>query len=179
MFKKILLGLTIVVTIFIGFIAFQLSSNSVESPPAKARFQQKNLEIIIDYHRPFKKGRNIFGGLVPFGKYWRTGANNATEIEFNKDLSFGGQKIVAGRYRLYTIPKESTWKFVLNSELDKWGLFEPNYELNVLMLDVNAANNFEVREQFEISFDESGQGASLILSWDQTKVEVPLSWKLP
>ena len=176
MFKKILLGLTIIVLIFIGFIAFQLSNNSVESPLDNISFQQRDLSISIAYHRPFKKGRNIFGGLVPYGKYWRTGANNATEIEFNKDLYFEGQKVTAGRYRLYTIPNENTWKIVLNSELDKWGLFEPNYDLDVFSIEVEALITTEIQEQFEISLDESGEGATLSLSWDKTKVEVPVSW---
>jgi hypothetical protein len=176
MFKKILLGLTLIVLIFIGFIAFQLSNNSVESPIDNIAFQQEDLSISIEYHRPFKKGRNIFGGLVPYGKYWRTGANNATEIEFNKDLYFEGQKVSAGRYRLYTIPNENTWKIVLNSELGKWGLFKPDNSLDILTLEVSSLVSTEIQEQFQIALEASDKGVILSMVWDQTKVEVPISW---
>lgn len=176
MFKKILLGLTIIILIFIGFIAFQLSNNSTQSPAANVKFLLEELVISIDYHRPFKKGRNIFGGLVPYGKYWRTGANNATEIEFNKELYFGDQKISAGRYRLYTIPNKDSWKIVLNSELDQWGLFEPNYDLDVVNIEVQSNLLNEIQEQFEIVLIPKSSGAALILAWDQTQVEVPISW---
>lgn len=177
MFKKILLGLTIIVLIFIGFIAFQLSNNSVESPVDNIAFQQEDLSISIEYHRPFKKGRNIFGGLVPFGKYWRTGANNATEIEFNKALYFGNQKISAGRYRLYTIPNENTWKIVLNSELGKWGLFEPDYNLDIMTIEVSSFGTAEIKEQFLIALKASDKGAILSMVWDKTKVNIPVSWE--
>ncbi|MFT4536723.1 MAG: hypothetical protein ACI9P5_004099 [Saprospiraceae bacterium] len=176
MFKKILLGLTIIVLIFIGFIAFQLSNNSTQSPPSNISIQSEELAISIDYHRPFKKGRNIFGGLVPYGKYWRTGANNATEIEFNKDVHFGDQKVSAGRYRLYTIPNENTWKIVLNSELGKWGLFEPDNSLDILTIEVSSLVSTEIQEQFQIALEASDKRAILSMVWDQTKVEVPILW---
>lgn len=163
--------------IFIAFIAFQLTNT--KSPAGQVAFSNSDISITIDYHRPSKKGRNIFGGLVPYGKYWRTGANNATEIEFSRDILFGSEKVKAGRYRLYTIPGEKNWTVVLNSELDKWGLFEPNYNLDVVRIEAESSQIQGIKEQFEILIKEDNEDTNLVLTWDQTRVEVPLLWSDP
>lgn len=75
----------------------------------------------IVYGRPLKNGRTIFGGIIPYDKVWRTGANEATEITFYKDVVFGGQAVKAGTYSLFTIPGKKEWTFILNKDLDIWG----------------------------------------------------------
>ena len=77
--------------------------------------------ITVTYGRPYKKERKIFGGLEPYGKVWRTGADQATQITFEKDGTFGGKPVKAGTYTLFTIPNPDEWTIILNSQLGQWG----------------------------------------------------------
>src|SRR6476620_592795 len=97
-----------------------------------------NGNIKITYGRPYKKGRDIFGGLEKYGKVWRTGADSATHITFKKDGTFGGKPVKAGTYTLFTIPNEKEWTIILNGELKQWGAFsyEQNKSKDVLQFNV-------------------------------------------
>src|SRR5205085_4120722 len=102
--KKILIGIGVVLVLFAAFVGFRLATTGKASPPATAQFSQGGLDVQVSYCRPSKKGRLIFGekaagALVPFGKYWRLGANAATEIAFSKNVTFAGRPVPAGRYR--------------------------------------------------------------------------------
>ena len=91
------------------------------------KIQDKNTEPLtarVIYSRPKKEGRTIFGGLVEYGKVWRLGANEATEVEFYQKVNIGGKKIAKGRYTLYAIVNESSWTFIVNKETDTWGSFK-------------------------------------------------------
>ncbi len=127
--------------------------------------------VSVSYGQPSKKGREIFGGLVPYGQVWRTGANNATEITFAADTKFGGQAIKAGTYSLFTIPGEKEWTIILNSELKQWGSFgyEKIKDKDVLKVKATPVKIKEVVEKFTIRFDSSN---NLILEWDTTQVSV-------
>ena len=125
--KRVFKILAIVAIVF----SFNAIEAQVKSPKGSAQITKDGVEVSIDYSRPYKKGRVIFGGLVPYNKYWRTGANLATEISFSKDVIFNDKKVKAGRYRFYTIPSEDSWTIVLNSELNKKGFYEPNHDLDV------------------------------------------------
>jgi len=120
--KKILIILGVVALVLaVAFLLFMRQTKS-HSPAATAVYNQDGLEIQVDYCRPYKKGRVIFGGLEPYGKVWRTGANEATVISFNKDLLIVGKPVKAGKYSLFTIPGEKTWTVILNKETGQWGL---------------------------------------------------------
>src|SRR5262245_4037499 len=126
--KKILIGIGALVVLFAAFIGYRIATTGKASPAATAQLSQGGLDIQVSYCRPSKKGRLIFGekeagALVPFGKYWRLGANAATEISFSKDVTFAGKPVRAGRYRMYAVPGATSWKVVLNSEVGKWGAF--------------------------------------------------------
>lgn len=149
----------------------------VKSPKGKVEITVKKTDILIDYSRPYKKGREIFGGLVPYNKYWRTGANLATEISFSKDVIFGNKPIEAGRYRLYSIPGEDKWIFRLNSELNKKGFYEPDHDLDVLEITAFPESMDQEFEQFTIELIKIKNGANAIFKWDKTKVTVPIKLK--
>ena len=139
------------------------------------------LTVKVFYNRPYKKGREIFGGLVPFDKVWRTGANEATTFETNKDLTIEGKKLKAGKYSLWTIPGQETWTIIFNSEHGQWGLNskgEANRDPNrdVLSVNVHAVQQEQQFEQFTISFEETGEDVEMVLIWDKTLVAVPLSY---
>lgn len=129
--------------------------------------------VSVTYGRPYAKGRDVFGGLEKYGKVWRVGADEATEITFKKDVMFGGTHVKAGTYTLFAIPEEKEWTMILNSELKQWGAY--NYEKikdkNVATLKVPAMEANPKVEQLTISAKDDG----LIIAWDDTKVSVPFS----
>ncbi len=152
------------------------------SPEELITFKQDNLEIRLYYNRPYKKNRTIFGGLVPYGEVWRTGANEATTFETNQDLTFEGNTLKKGKYSIWTIPGEETWTIIFNTEYGQWGIGpdgEANRDKNrdVLSLNVHPVQSEREFEQFTISFEKVGEEAEMVLIWDKTLVAVPFSYK--
>ena len=131
--------------------------------------------VRVIYSRPPKNGREVFGKLVPYGKVWRTGANEATEIKFYQDVELGGQKVKAGTYSFFAIPGEKEWTFVLNNDLDYWGAYSYNAKNDVLRVTAPTKELNRTVEHFTIQFERKGekQGA-MKLAWDKTLVEVPV-----
>ena len=176
-----LIGIAAIAAIvaFIGFM--QLKNTKSFSPEEEVEFEKEALSIKVFYNRPSKKGREIFGGLVPYDQIWRTGANEATTFETNRDLTIEGQTLKAGKYSLWTIPRENTWTIIFNSEHGQWGVNskgEPNHnpELDVLKVDVHAVQQDQEFEQFTIAFEETGEDAEMVLIWDKTLVSVPFTY---
>jgi len=136
------------------------------------------MNIRLDYCRPYIKGRKIFGELLPYRVYWRTGAKKSTLVEFSGDIRFGDQKIIAGKYRVYTIPDESEWVIALNSEFEKWDAWEPDYSLDVARMNVPVGFTSSLVDQFLVEMNETEKGADIVLSWDDTRVVVPITFIL-
>jgi hypothetical protein len=135
----------------------------------------------VFYNRPYKKGREIFGSLVPYDKVWRTGANEATTFETNKDLLIEGRTLKKGKYSLWTIPGEESWTIILNSEYGQWGIGSDgeanrNPKSDILTIEVIAVQQERVFEQFTISFERVGEDAEMVLIWDKTLVAMPFSY---
>lgn len=142
---------------------------------AMARSKDKSPLAKVVYSRPQKKGRVIFGELEPYGKVWRTGANEATEIKFYKDVTFAGKPIMAGTYSLFTIPEKDKWTIILNTELDQWGAYSYKKEKDVLRIDVTPKKTESAVEAFSIMFKDGGdKGADLLIAWDEVMIEVPI-----
>lgn len=176
-----LIGIAVIAALvaFIGFM--QLKNTKSFSPEEEVVFNQGDLAIKVFYNRPSKKGREIYGGLAPYDQVWRTGANEATTFETNKDLLIKGQALKAGKYSLWTIPRENTWTIIFNSEHGQWGLNskgEPNHNstLDVLKIDVHAVQQEQEFEQFTIAFEKTGEDAEMVLIWDKTLVSVPFTF---
>jgi hypothetical protein len=131
--------------------------------------------VTITYGRPYKKARDIFGGLVPYGQVWRLGADQATTITFKKDGKFGGKEVKAGTYTLFAIPAAYEWTFILNSELGQWGAFkyEENKSKDVLQVNVPVGTLEHEVEQFTIRLNNK---PSMIVEWDKIQVMVPMSF---
>ncbi len=130
--------------------------------------------ISVRYGRPYKKGRIIFGGLEPFEKVYRCGADSATTVTFDKDALFGGKLVKAGTYTLFVIPHPQSWTIILNSQLGQWGAFdyEKYKNLDVLHVDVPVTKLDNVVEQLTISLPPS----AMIIDWDQTQVAIPVAF---
>ncbi|WP_340202158.1 DUF2911 domain-containing protein [Ascidiimonas sp. W6] len=130
--------------------------------------------IKVVYGRPQKKGRKIFGGIVSYGDVWRTGANEATEITFYKDVTFGGKSIQAGTYTLFTIPSAKEWTVILNTDLDVWGAYAYNKAKDVASVSVPVKNDSKSIEAFSITFTKVDDGVHLNIGWDTERIAVPI-----
>ena len=181
MLKKILLGLGILLIAFVAFIGYGILFPA--SPPTSTSFSNGGLDILVNYSQPSKKGRLIFGpesdgALHPYGKYWRLGANSATEISFSQDVLFAGENVPAGIYRMYAVPGPESFEISLNSETEVYfGVAEPNYELDVVKVKIPITRPEAEVEKFTISFEADGSATMMNMAWDMILIQVPISIK--
>lgn len=180
MVKKILIFVGLVLLGVVGFLGYQILTTKSHSPFQTVTYQNSDTQISIEYCRPYKKGREIFGGLVPYDKIWRTGANEATVIRTNKDLKFGENTLNAGTYTLWTIPHQDKWAIILNSEVGQWGvkmdgLANCDISKNIFQFDVPIDSQTEDTEMLTMEIKEANQSIELILTWDKTRVVIPFS----
>ncbi len=143
------------------------------------KIQDKITEPLIArvvYSRPQKAGRVIFGELIEYGKVWRLGANEATEIEFYKDVKISNSKIKKGRYTLYCIPYADKWTLILNKETDTWGSFKYDMKKDLLRVTIPVQKQVELTEEFVMAFEKISGGAALAIAWDDVKLTLPISF---
>ncbi len=133
--------------------------------------------IRVTYSRPQKNGREVMGKLIPYGKVWRAGANEAAEIKFYQDVELGGKQVKAGSYSLFTLPAEKEWTIILSSDLDYWGAYSYNDKNDVLRVTAPVSQLDNVVENFTVQFAGKGEKqADMKMAWDKTVVEVPLKF---
>ncbi|SHH37669.1 DUF2911 domain-containing protein [Winogradskyella jejuensis] len=176
----------ILIILFIAALGLLLYSVFVEnifsprlSPKDSAAIELNDLKLKVEYNRPSKREREIFGALVPFNKVWRTGANEATTFKTNKNLIIQGMLLPKGNYTLWTVPMENSWKVMFNSGQYQWGvdekmepMWDPNYD--VIEIEVPTEKLNTTVERFTIAFDNTTGNLKLTLAWDNTKIEVPI-----
>jgi hypothetical protein len=178
--KRILIIVGIVGLLLAGLYFFLVNRTKSSSPETTVALEHKGASISVFYNRPYKKGREIFGGLVPFGKVWRTGANEATVFSTTKALSIGGRTLPAGKYSLWTIPQPEKWTVIFNSEHGQWGI-NFNGEANrkeandVLSAAASSVLSPTETEQFTISLEKMDTELELVFMWDKTLVVLPFS----
>jgi len=131
-------------------------------------------QLLVDYGRPLKRGRTVFGTVVPWGSVWRTGANAATQFRTDKALEMGGVLVPAGFYTLWTIPTSGGWKLIINGETGQWGT-EHKAERDLYQVDMQVSSLTRTVEQFTIGVAPGGQGGTLTLEWDQTRAAIPFT----
>ena len=176
--RKFLIVVGVLLVLVILFLVFGRKYYTKRfSPEDHAELMDRNFEALVFYNRPFKRGREIFGGLVPYGKVWRTGANEATWFETNKTLNIQGEILKPGRYSLWTIPNETAWRVILNSTIPPWGIdynseAARNPDTDVLVIDVPVTETDNVVEQFTIELSKENSGYALDFLWDKTDVKV-------
>ena len=132
------------------------------SPPATVT----GTNFTIEYSRPSLKGRKAFGELEPYGKVWRTGANEATTFEAKKDLKINGQTLPAGTYALFTIPGEQEWTIIFNKTAKQWGAYKYDEKQDALRVKVKPTKTAAPVEQFTIAADKT---STVTLAWDNTQ----------
>ncbi len=150
------------------------------SPEQNISYTKDDLQIDVFYCSPSKKDRVIFGELVPYGEVWRTGANEASTFSTNKDLLVAGETLPAGKYPLWTIPHEQSWKVIFNTKMYGWGVkitdqkAAREIEYDALVVEVDVSKSINIAEDFTISISDISPTTSvMMLSWDN--VVVPLT----
>jgi len=175
MLKKILIGLVVLVVIL--FVAFQIlrSRTKSSSPEVKQTYSVGNAKVNLFYCEPSKKGREIFGGLIKYGEVWRTGANEPTTFETDKNLVIDGKILPAGKYSLWTIPQKDNWTVIFNKDIPIWGdnsdgKAARNSKEDIIQVVVPVEKLNTSKEKLSIE----AQNNALTISWDMTKVTVPI-----
>jgi len=144
------------------------------SPPGLAECKFADGKTVrIDYSRPSAKGRKIYGGLVPYDKEWRTGANEATTFVANSNLEVGGAKVPAGNYTLFTIPSQKQWTLIISKKTGEWGIPYPGKGEDQARVPMRSEELSTPVEQFTISFEQtSPEACALRMDWETTRAEV-------
>ncbi len=170
---------TVVVCLVLLFaIGIAAQDNKPASPRGQAQYTfADGKKITVDYGRPSVRGRKIMGGLVPYDKVWRTGANEATGFTTDASLTIGGASVPAGKYTLYTLPTAGTWKLIINKQTGQWGT-EYDEKQDLARVDMNMKKLDKPVEQFTVSFDKAaGDSAVMKLEWENTSASVNIKEK--
>lgn len=168
----------IAVLVLVKQVQFQKKKSL--SPEEEVSYSDGDLKLQVLYNRPSKRGRKIFGELVPYGQVWRTGANEATTFQTNKQLTIEGKELAPGKYTLWTIPDSTTWTIIFNTEVGQWGINHKgeanrNPSLDMLTVKISPVVQERTFEQFTIAFEKIGEQSEMVLLWDNTVVAVPFA----
>jgi len=144
------------------------------SPRDTVRASVSGATLVVDYGRPSKRGRKVFGGIVPFNRVWRTGANLATHFTTDRTLRFGDLVLPPGRYTLWTLPAESGWTFIVNNQTEQWGTdYDPRFDR--FRVPMTTTTLPDVVEKFVIGVEPVADGGVIRLRWDTVEARVPFS----
>jgi len=193
-FVKSILIMKGIIFLFAATLSFSIATNAqtglppVDKSPMDMAYFPVNYPVLkiqdkttepavarVIYSRPKKDGRSVFGGLVAYGKVWRMGANEATEIEFFKPVTIGGKKIAAGRYTLYALVNEKMWTFIVNKDTDIWGAFKYDQTKDLVRTDVLVEQIAEPVESLSMMFVKTNNDFNLVVAWENTKVTLSIS----
>ena len=132
-------------------------------------------KVIINYGSPGVKERSIWGGLVPYGEVWRTGANEATTIEFDSEILIEGNRVPAGKYSLFTIPGKDKWTVILNEVYDQWGAYKYDENKDILRFQVPQQSNHHV-ERLTFNFEyKDAYRSDIIMAWEKIKISFEIN----
>ncbi|MRH98926.1 DUF2911 domain-containing protein [Kriegella sp. EG-1] len=174
-------GVLALLIVFVG-IPFMQKQTKKHSPEKISTYTQNGLDLTVHYSSPSKKGREIFGKLVPYNLVWRTGANEPTTFTTKTDIKIIDKKLKAGTYSLWTIPNKDSWKVMFNEEIPDWGVSvlsggketTRDAEADFINVEIPVKKLSESVENFTIDFKNNNQ-LSLNLSWDETEIIVPIN----
>jgi len=156
--------LTLFVSVFAG------AQEKKASPPETAKGTINGADIVINYSSPSVKGREIWGKLVPFGKVWRAGADDATTFELNKDIIVGGQKLPAGKYSFFVIPEKDNATIIFNKEAKQWGAYDYDEKKDQLRVKVKPLTKSDTTERLNYTVNKD----NVTLSWEKWNIVIPI-----
>lgn len=175
--QKRVSGLAAVI-VFLATASFGQMGGGKPSPAASASCDLGGGKSIkTDYSSPRMKGRKIYGGLVPYGEVWRTGANEATTFVTSSNINVGGKDVPAGSYTIFTVPTADKWSLIINKKTGEWGI-PYKYESDELgRVDMKVSQLSSPMEDFTISYKKSGNGCTLNIEWEKTRASVDITAK--
>ena len=183
MHKRITLVTLIILTLTTIGLA-QDDKSKRPSPPAQAQCQFADGKTIkTDYSSPrthdpkTHQPRKIFGGVVPYGQVWRTGANEATTFVTDTNLTVGGKDVPAGSYTIFTVPDQDKWVLVISKKTGEWGTPDPGEGDDLARVDMKVSQLPSAVENFTISYDQTGGNCTMNLDWEKTRASVELAEK--
>jgi Protein of unknown function (DUF2911) len=176
--RKSRLWMFVILALVIFTIACVAQGNKPLSPPGEASVKfDDGKTVTIQYSRPSMRGRKIFGGLVPYDQVWRTGANSATSLKTDVDLTIGGASVPAGSYTLYTLPSANSWKLIINKQTGQWGT-EYSQGQDLARVDMKVGQLPSGMETFTISLDKTNPTSAMLkLDWENTIASVEVKEK--
>jgi hypothetical protein len=178
--KSLLIGIGAIILLVVVALAYLNYRNRSLSPPGNLAYANGDFKAEVSYSRPSVRDRLIFGpeadgALQPYGKFWRLGANESTEITINKDILFQGKELAAGTYRLYAVPGPEEFVIGVNTVLGKWGYSEPDYSKDLFTVSTPVARLDHSVEQYTIrGDDEANGGIRLIFEWSDYRFDILL-----
>jgi hypothetical protein len=160
----------------------QQNKSARPSPPGTAKCELPGGKTItVDYSSPRMNGRKIYGGLVPWGKVWRAGANEATTFVTDADVMVGGKLVPAGSYTLFTVPNAAAWELIVQKTTGEWGIpyppVKPADQGELLRTNMTVSALPSPLEDFTISFEKTSGGCKLRIDWETTRASVDISTK--
>ena len=166
------------------FVLFFVAAHAQEaiqprpSPTAIVTMKYEDTYVKITYSQPHKRGRQVFGGLVPYGQIWRLGANEATELTTTGNLLINKKLLPSGTYSMFAIPQEDKWTLIISAQVGLWGAYNYNDKFDVMRFEVPVTKitGNTVWEPFTMEFEQNNEEADLVILWEQTRVEVPISF---
>jgi Protein of unknown function (DUF2911) len=176
--RKDIVAITLLLLTTVSILSAQQDKSKRPSPPAQASCKfSDGKTITVDYSSPRMKGRKSFGGLVPYGQVWRTGANEATTFVTDTNLSVGGKDVPAGNYTIFTIPNPDMWTLIISKKTGEWGVPYPGQENDLVRADMTVSKTPAPVENFTISLDQQGSTCTLRMEWENTRATVDISEK--
>lgn len=164
--------------LFAGACHAQQDKSKRPSPPSQATLDLGGgKSVTVDYSSPRAKGRKIYGDVVPLGKIWRTGANEATTFVTTADITVGGAAVPAGSYTIFTIPDKDKWTLIISKKTGEWGTDYPGPSNDLARVDMKASSLPAPVENFTISFDKSASGGTMNIDWESTRASVAIAKK--
>lgn len=171
-------NITLALALLVGFASTSFAQGlklPALSPTSKITQEFSVSEMSIEYSRPSKRDRKIFGGLVAYGEVWRTGANAATRVTFGEDVMLAGNAVKAGTYALYTIPNATEWEIILNKGVGNWGTGGYSTDDDIARFKVKPTTFNNTAETFTITIDDiTFNTCDITLKWENTKVVIPV-----
>jgi hypothetical protein len=155
----------------ISFINGQSDKSGRKSPPVVVTDTIQGVTVTVDYSSPRARGRELFGGLVPYNKVWRTGANEATKVSFNEDVIINGKNLEAGTYSLFSIPAQDQWTMIFNEVADQWGHYKYDESKDALRVQSTPESISQYQDEFAITLSDHG----INITWGN--LSIPLEVK--
>ena len=163
------------ILLFVSCLGFSQINTPRFSPASEIEQMVGLTEIEIEYSRPSMRGREVFGNLVPFGKVWRTGADNSTKISFDTDVIISGKTVQSGTYSIFSIPNKESWEIIFYSDVELWGVPRDWSDDKIVFSSTYKVNKINTVETFTISFNDlTNNDVNMNISWENTSVDIKI-----